>query len=157
MVDLPHYLHAPPGSALPDIGHLSPFRAVVIIESPVMADWQWRVSAWLVQSGCLYMMAWGHDCSSWDDSVDIANTAALDYGGIPDDRFVYTTWHSDETLAEVFDFCARHAVHPVVNLSATILVHVACRADEAGVLQSYAEACGSPLHDSPRCGERDDE
>lgn len=35
-----HYLHLPPGSLLPDIGHLSPFRAVVIIEAQVRADWQ---------------------------------------------------------------------------------------------------------------------
>ena len=149
MVDSPHYLHVPPGSALPDIEHLSPFRAVVIIESSVMADWQRIVSAWLVRSGCLYMMAWGHECSSWDDSVDIANLEAFDYGEIPKDRFVYTTWHSDESKGEVFDFCKRHAVHPAVHLSTTVLLHVARQGDEACVLQSYAEACGNPLQTPP--------
>ncbi|HEY1136127.1 MAG TPA: hypothetical protein VGE64_01410 [Xanthomonadaceae bacterium] len=33
MTETPHYLHLPPGRSLPDIAHLAPFRAVVIIEA----------------------------------------------------------------------------------------------------------------------------
>lgn len=134
------YLHLPPDGPLPDIGHLSPFRAVVIIEAQVGAEWQEKVSGWLVQSGCLYMMAWGHDCTTWDDSVDIANLEAFDYGDIPGDRDVLTTWHSDQTLGEVFDFCKRHARHPVVELPRVVLLHIALQGDEARVLDVYMEA-----------------
>jgi hypothetical protein len=140
MTETLHYLHLPPGSPLPDIGHLSPFRAVVIIEAQVGADWQWKVSDWLVQSGCLYMMAWGHDCTTWDDSVDIANLEAFDYGDIPDDRDVWTTWHNDWSLGEVFDFCKRHARHPVVELPRVLLLHIALQRDEARMLGAYADA-----------------
>lgn len=134
------YLLLPPGKALPDLGRISPFRAVVIIESRVGADWQWMVSQWLVRSGCVYMMAWGIDCSGWDDSVDIANLEGFDYGEIPEERFVFTTWHSDESLAETFDFCKRHALHPAVDAAGTVLLHIAEFGNESEMLQSYAEA-----------------
>jgi hypothetical protein len=140
MTDHLFYLHLPPGSPLPDIGHLSPFRAVVIIEAQVGAEWQGKVSDWLVRSGCLYMMAWGHDCTTWDDSVDIANLEAFDYGDIPADRDVWTTWHNDWQLGEVFDFCNRHARHPVVELPRVLLLHIALQGDEVGMLGTYADA-----------------
>lgn len=134
------YLHFPPGSPLPDIARLSPYRAVVIIEAQVRADWQWKVSDWLVASGCLYMMAWGPDCTTWDDSVDMANLEAFDFDDVPDDRFVYTTWHNDESLGEVFDFCKRHARHPVVDLTRVVLVHIALQGDQVGMIEAYAAA-----------------
>lgn len=140
VVEVPAYLHLPPGSPLPDIGHLSPFRAVVIIEAQVRADWQWKVSDWLLQSGCLYMMAWGHDCTTWDDSVDIANLEAFDYGDIPGDRDVWTTWHNYQSLADAFDFCKRLARHPVLELPRVVLVHIALQSNEVGMIEAYAAA-----------------
>ena len=140
MTESPLYLHLPPDGPLPGIGHLSPFRAVVIIEAQVGAEWQGKVSDWLVQSGCLYMMAWGRDCTTWDDSVDIANLEAFGYGEIPGDRDVWTTWHNDWPLGEVFDFCKRHARHPVVELPRVLLLHIALQGDEARVLDVYTEA-----------------
>ena len=83
---------------LPDISNLNPFRAVVAIEETVTQEWQSEVSRWLVESGCLYLMAWGNNCSSWDTSVDIANLEAFDYEDIPEVNFVMTTWHEDEPL-----------------------------------------------------------
>lgn len=76
MPEVPVYFHVQPGAALRNIGYLAPFRAVVIIEREVSVEWRTDVSNWLVHSGCLYMMAWGQDCSLWDDSVDWAN---MDY------------------------------------------------------------------------------
>lgn len=79
-----------------------PFAAVVIIEMDVSDEWRDYVSRWLVQSGCLYMMAWGNECSFWDDCVDRALLQAFDFGDIPDDEFILTTWHDDEPLEEAF-------------------------------------------------------
>jgi hypothetical protein len=42
------------------------------------------------------MMAWGRECSSWDDSVDWANIDKFGDSPIPDDECVVTTWHEDE-------------------------------------------------------------
>ena len=69
----PHYVRIFPGADLPDITHHAPFKAVVVLEAEYSNDWQNSVSEWLVASGCLYMMAWGPNCSTWDDSVDWAN------------------------------------------------------------------------------------
>ncbi|MDC3256352.1 hypothetical protein OAU93_03010 [bacterium] len=118
------YFHLTSSSALPDICSSRPFRAVVIVEDTVGADRQSEISKWLVESGCLYMMAWGNDCGSWDDSVDIANLEEFDYAEIPDDRLVMTTWHSEETIAEVFWFCKNCAFHPTVDISNDMILHL---------------------------------
>src|SRR5512147_1894142 len=61
------YLHLKPGAALPALWVPTPFRAVVIAETPVPPEWQAEVSEWLLRAGCLYVMAWGNNCSTWDD------------------------------------------------------------------------------------------
>ena len=48
----------------------------------------------------------------------------FDYGDIPEDQFVMTTWHEDETLSEVFDFSKRHACHSTVELNNVLIVHI---------------------------------
>ena len=49
-------------------------------------------------------MAWGPDCSLWDDSIDWANIEKFKDRAIPDGQFVITTWHEKETLQEVLRF-----------------------------------------------------
>lgn len=118
------YLHLPYGQAPPDIGQKQPFRAVVVLQQATSPEWRTIVSEWLVQSGCLYMMAWGPDCSAWDDSVDWANIDAFDGGDIPDDRRVMTTWHADEPLSEVFWFAENAARHPTIPLDETTIIDI---------------------------------
>ena len=101
MSDAITYLRLEPESTLPEITN-EPTRTVVIVAAKVSPEWQASVSDWLVRSGCLYMMAWGIACSSWDDSVDWANIDEYDGAPIPGDAFVMTTWHADEPLEEAF-------------------------------------------------------
>src|SRR3954463_12099376 len=98
------YLHLPAGRPPPPIEGQTPYKAVVVLNQTTPRDWQNEVSDWLVATGCLYMMAWGANSGSWDDSVDWANLAKFDYAGIPDDKSVMTTWHDDEPLSETFWF-----------------------------------------------------
>lgn len=112
----------------------------MIIEGTVSRDWRADVSDWLVHSGCLYMMAWGLDCSLWDDSVDMANIEAFAFKDIPEDRLVITTWHGDSALSEAFHFCKHLAVHPTVELPQAILLHVAHSGDADRMLRAYAAA-----------------
>ncbi len=54
------------------------------------------------------MMAWGVDCSVWDDSVDYAARKLHGPNEVPDENFVMTTWHTNDTLEQVFwyaQFC----------------------------------------------------
>jgi hypothetical protein len=109
----------------PDIGYLNPYKALVVLEETVPYERQKLISRWLVNTGCLYMMAWGPKCSSWDDSVDIANLENFDFGEIPDDSFVMTTWHEDQPLADVFYYAKHNAFHPTKELPNMVIVHLA--------------------------------
>jgi hypothetical protein len=120
------YLRLEPNADIPPYDGPKPFAAIVAIEADVTREWQWQVSRWLVDTGCLYMLAWGRDCSSWDDSVDYANLETFSYGDIPEERSVMTTWHENETLSEVFDFVKRHMkpASDTVQLRDTVLLHI---------------------------------
>lgn len=124
---------------MPDICALAPCRGVLIVEAAVLPTWQAVVSEWLVRSGCLYTMAWGPGCSSWDDSVDMANIEQFDFKEIPESKFVITTWHDDQPLSEVFWFCKNNAFHPSVELRNTLLLHIAANSNEQKMLGAYAE------------------
>jgi len=118
------YLHLLPDSPLPELKGLYRFKTVLVIESEVSQMWQWEVSRWLVSSGCRYTLAWGKDCSSWDEAVDEANLERFDYGDIPDEEAVMTTRHEDEDLEEMFWFAKNRAKHTVLDLSDTVLIHI---------------------------------
>ena len=136
------YLQLRPESPLPlqDVSGLSPFRAVVVIQDPVTEKWQFEVSAWLVQVGCLYMMAWGSECSSWDDSVDVANLEQFHYEEVPEAKFVMTTWHENEPLKEVFWFSKNNAFHPVVEIKNTLILDISNTSHEREFLAEYNHA-----------------
>ncbi|WP_298213191.1 hypothetical protein [Acidovorax sp.] len=133
------YLHLQTGTDLPTLS-LERFRVLVMIESEVPALWQNAVSEWLVRSGCLYMMAWGPGCSSWDDSVDWANIEQFAYGEIPDESFVLTSWHDNQSLQEVMHFCKHFAEHPFAELRATLLLHIAPESREDEIRSLFNDA-----------------
>jgi hypothetical protein len=134
------YFRIAEGEPLPDLAPLAPFRAVVVLEAEYSSDWQNEVSDWLVRSGCLYMMAWGPDCSSWDDSVDWANLADFNYGDILDDRFVMTTWHENEPLEDVFWFAGFCASQGTVEIRSTVIVHVSRQDEGEEMLRRFLAA-----------------
>lgn len=119
------YLRITAEGLLPDVSYLRPYKSVVVVEIAVSPERQAAVSEWLVRSGCLYTMAWGHRCSSWDDSVELANAKNFNYGEIPDSQFVLTTWHEDESLKKVFWFAKNAALHPQAELNKTLILHIA--------------------------------
>lgn len=125
------YIQVQDGEPLPDVGDLGPFKAIVVIENRPSPAWQSQASRWLVDSGCLFMMAWGEDCGSWDDSVDLAHLEAFDFGEIPAGKDVMTTWHESESLEEVFRFAKTSAEHPTVELGNSLILHVGAKARHA--------------------------
>lgn len=136
------YVHLPAGSSPQQIP-VEPRRMLVLIDQDVETDWRHDVSRWIVASGCLYMMAWGNGCSSWDVSVDEANLELYDYGEIPDEQFVMTTWHDDEPLHEVFFFARVCTFHPVTPLPTLTIVDIRDAARESDILALYrAEKAG---------------
>ena len=135
----PQYVHLLPG-AFPSQMECRPTRALLVLDCLVDPDCQNLVSRWLLDLGCLYMLAWGAGCSSWDDSVDFANLEAFDYGDIPDGSFVMTTWHEGDSLGEFLEFAKHSAAHPVVPLERTLILHIGSAACESQLVAAYAEA-----------------
>lgn len=134
------YLQVGPEAGLAEISELAPFRAVILVDTQVSSEWQSTVSEWLVRSGCRYAMAWGVSSSAWDDAVDMANIEQFEFNEIPEDRFVMTTWHEDETLDEVFWYCKNCAFHPKIDLRNTLLLHISTQDRGEELERSYAEA-----------------
>ena len=125
---------------LPDVSHLKPFRAIVVIEEEVSSDWQYQTSRWLVNSGCFYMMAWGKDCSSWDDSVDFASAEINNYEEIPDESLVMTTWHKNDSIEEVIWFANHCAFHGDVEIEHSLILHISPQSRKDEILEMYRVA-----------------
>ncbi|MEO4042030.1 hypothetical protein AAFN47_10535 [Hoeflea sp. CAU 1731] len=117
------YISLHSGDQSPNLGFDKPFKCLVMIREDVTDTWRDEVSRWLVESGCLWMMAWGRDCSLWDDSVDCANIEKFS-GDIPHDKFVITTWHNDETLEDVVCFATFSANHSSVPLEKLVVLDI---------------------------------
>lgn len=124
---------------LPNISYLQPFKCIVLIEELVQRERQQNISKWLVNSGCLYMMAWGIESSSWDDSVDDANLELFSYEDIPDERHIITTWHEQESLREVFWFCKNSAKHESHILDNVLILHISDQNRNEEFLHLYKE------------------
>ena len=146
MSDVVHYRRIAEGEHLPNLQHFAPFKAVLILEDIYSAEWQNEVSEWLIANGCLYMMAWGDNCGSWDDSVDWANLERFNYGPIPDDQSVMTTWHDNTTLEEVFEFAQLWTFHPKAHLSSSVLIHISKDDREDEMVRRFAAA--NPVNDN---------
>lgn len=132
------YLRICPGGVLPK-REPRPCRVVVVAEQQVSELWQDQVSDWIVEFGCLYMMAWGPDCSSWDDSVDGAMLSRFEGVEIPDDQFVQTTWHEEESLKETFGYCHYCAHDPTKDLPFVVILHIGSEDRCEEMLQLYQE------------------
>ncbi len=135
----PYYLHLAPDQAPPQLTY-GPWRALIVSEVEVTQEWCSRVAGWLTKSGCLYVVAWGTECEKWHDTVDWSILEEFDYGDIPDDRFVMTTWHANEPLSEAMWFTGHCAYHPDVELGDTVLLHIANQAREADLLVAYTDS-----------------
>ncbi|MDH0867548.1 hypothetical protein [Mitsuaria sp. GD03876] len=129
------YLWLSPDVEFPRLPFGTPFRALVVSELHPEAARQSAICEWLAASGCRYLMAWGQEASSWDDSMD---WAALERSGYVVDAdgedFIPTTWHDGESLAEVLHFASNHAKHPTLELEDLLVLRLAHSPDPEDVL-----------------------
>jgi hypothetical protein len=134
------YLHLPPDSALPALGHLAPFIAIVLSEEESSELWQAEVSRWLVASGCRTVLAWGKDCEAWRDMVEDAALEAFDYEDVPEEHTVIATSHEDEEREEVFWFAKHRASHPSHSFKATVILDISPSSRKDEIEAEYAGA-----------------
>jgi hypothetical protein len=89
------------------------------------------------------MLAWGIECSTWDDSVDYAHImTCIDEPreNLSDDDHVMTTWHEDETLDEVFTFAKSWTRIERIDLQLTLLIHITEESNEPEMLARFERA-----------------
>jgi hypothetical protein len=77
---------------------------ILVNAADVTSEEQATISQAIVASGARYVAAWGYKCSSWDDSVDLAYLETDPNFQPPDDTFITTTWHENESAEEAFEF-----------------------------------------------------
>jgi hypothetical protein len=61
---------------------------------------QERLSDEIVAAGCRYAVCAGHLCSSWDDSIDMADLRRNNME-TNEKTFVMTSWHEDEPVEDI--------------------------------------------------------
>lgn len=84
----------------------SPFEGeefVVLLyvdEKQITPEEQEKLSDEIVAEGCRYAVCAGHLCSSWDDSIDMADLKRNNFE-INEKTFVMTSWHEEETIEDI--------------------------------------------------------
>ncbi|VTS01971.1 Uncharacterized protein OS=Planctomyces brasiliensis (strain ATCC 49424 / DSM 5305 / JCM 21570 / NBRC 103401 / IFAM 1448) GN=Plabr_2303 PE=4 SV=1 [Gemmata massiliana] len=77
---------------------------VVVAGSSVMPAEREVVCAEIVRQGCRYAVCAGHDCPLWEDAIDLAYLATSPDFSPPNERFIMTTQHENESLGDVVEF-----------------------------------------------------
>ncbi len=116
-----HYIFQAHNSDLHIPDHLSAFKCLIVVERDIPAEFRARVSEQLVRAGCLYALAWGRECSSWDDSIDWAHLDTQNGAEFREEDHVVTTWHDEDSLADTVAF-ARSCAHPIVTLDDLVVL-----------------------------------
>ncbi len=70
----------------------------------VLPDEQKSISSTLIKTGCKYAVCAGHECSSWDDSIEIASMERYPNFEVPDDQHIMATWHENESVDDIVWF-----------------------------------------------------
>jgi hypothetical protein len=84
------------------------FVAWIMSNDPLLTDGEMNLLARaLVSGGCRYAVCSGIRCSQWDDAIDWANIERFPNEHVPEDRFVMTTWHDDESVMDIALFFTR--------------------------------------------------
>jgi hypothetical protein len=87
----------------------SPFKGaefaalIYIADANISIREQEVLSDQIVISGCRYAVCAGLNCSSWDNSIDMADIKR-NGGEVSDENLVMTTWHDNETLEDIAFF-----------------------------------------------------
>lgn len=77
---------------------------LVIAEPGVPNDERHAVTDKIVRLGCRYACCAGHQCSEWHDCIDYSYLYSDPGFSPPDEKFIMTTWHEDESLEDVAFF-----------------------------------------------------
>jgi len=88
----------------------SPFQGgefvlmLVVNDTGITPDEQIALSTLIVRQCCRYAVCAGHECSTWDDSIDLASVSIVLSNEPSDDLLVMTTWHENQPIEDVVEW-----------------------------------------------------
>ncbi len=81
----------------------SPFKCLVIVEREVSNNVRNQICETLADAGCLWLHAHGNEATIWDDVMSETNIEEVGFGKeIPPEKFIMTTWSTNQTLQKAF-------------------------------------------------------
>ena len=83
-----------------------------------------KIAADLVASGCRYAVCSGFESSKWDDAVDLAYLGTSPDFNPPEEKFVMTSWHNEESLREIAEFFVLNTSFDFFEPAAFVIVAV---------------------------------
>lgn len=101
----------------------SKFRLILVSDTTSPYEWKKAVADLLVNGGCGFAACWGVDCKEWHDAIDDANIDQFPEQDIPDEAFIMTSWHDDETIDEAFWFGKYCARSDSFDMHETVILH----------------------------------
>lgn len=125
-----HYLQLRPGTPLPQLNFQEPFRVVVVAEIEVHDDWQYEVSCWLLDNGCLYAICWGIDCNGWEECFDHASITFEERNQTDGDHFLMTTSHAGQSLEDAFWYAENCAFEEHLDLNDVLILQISEQSGE---------------------------
>ena len=78
----------------------APFVGLLYANDSVTSDEMKAIAEWLITSGCRYAVCAGVNCSEWHDAIDMVSVVS----DLPEERFIMTSWHTDESMGDVIWF-----------------------------------------------------
>ncbi len=101
----------------------SPFKCLVIIERKVSNDVRNQICETLASAGCLWLHAHGNEATIWDDVMAMTNIEEFGFDKeIPPEKFIMTTWSTNQTLAEAFWELKYMETHGCVKLEKLLVL-----------------------------------
>jgi len=125
-------------TGLPEVSQFAPFKVLLSVDMAVSAERQQQISTWLVEMGAMHVTICGEDCDSWKESIRQANLDMVSLDDMQPEQFVMITTHPYEGLRAVFKQLKKHARHTHVDLSFTLVVHLANESGESEYVSIFS-------------------
>lgn len=119
---------------------------LAVLDESITTEDRSRVSDQLVRQGCRYAVCWGHACTLWDDSIDWSFLELHDYE-VPDERFVMTTWHENDSIEEVAEF---FVFNTSVDEARAVRYALVCLGADAATYRRFQQALVAHFHERRR-------
>ncbi len=88
----------------------NPFNATEYVcilfvnDTDVSPGEQKTISSTLTNTRCKYAVCAGHECSTWDDSIDFASLEMYPNYEVPNDQDIMTSWHEKQSIQDIVWF-----------------------------------------------------